>query len=73
MPFYLLCFGVYLLCYGYVLLRSSFVLLVHCMFVLIAYGPNLRAIQGIIPRLNILVVGSSHRGRDAERNSTPRF
>jgi hypothetical protein len=46
---------------------------VLCVFVLLfAYGPCLRAGQGIVVRLTISVVGSSRRGHNVERSSFSR-
>jgi hypothetical protein len=73
----------YLSCYGNVLLRDIVVLVLlfshlsscgscglcgSCRF-----GSCLRAGRGIVIRLIISIVGSSHRDRDAERNSFPVF
>jgi hypothetical protein len=48
-------------------------LVVVCVLFVVVCGLSLRAGQGVIPRLNVSNVGSSHCGRDAKRSSTPRF
>ena len=70
-------------CYGNVLLRDIVVLVLFFSHLSSCgscglcgscrLGSCLRAGRGIVIRLIISIVGSSHRDRDAERNSFPVF
>jgi hypothetical protein len=53
MPVYLSCYGVYLLLWICATPPIVIMLLVRCVFVLLIYGPSLRAGRGIAPCSNV--------------------